>query len=108
MARIDSFIINSRITKGVSDYVVIYDITENKERSKVDKLLKGYGFRIQKSVFECRLNRRLKAELTDRIEKLNLQTGFIKIYRMEYHSQKMVFGEKAIPSKDEQGAVFIV
>lgn len=63
MARIDKFIINSRIIKGVSDYVVIYDITSDSERYIVDKLLKGYGFRIQKSVFECRMNKKLKADL---------------------------------------------
>ena len=38
--------------KGIADYAVVYDISSDKEREKVDKLLKGYGFRIQKSVFE--------------------------------------------------------
>jgi len=108
MARIDKFIINSRIIKGVSDYVVIYDITSDSERYKVDKLLKGYGFRIQKSVFECRMNKKLKADLIKSIEKLDIKTGFIKIYRREYSSKKLVFGNKITQSKDEQGDVFIV
>jgi len=45
--------------------IVAYDIVENKRRTHVMKTLKGYGFHVQKSVFECYLNerqlRRLKA-----------------------------------------------
>ncbi len=34
-------------------YLICFDITENRIRSKVVKLLKGHGRRVQKSVFEC-------------------------------------------------------
>jgi CRISPR-associated protein Cas2 len=35
-------------------YVIIsYDITDNKLRNKIAKLLEKYGFRVQKSVFEA-------------------------------------------------------
>lgn len=44
--------------KGISDYTVVYDITAHRERRKVEKTLKDFGFRIQKSVFECRMNKR--------------------------------------------------
>ena len=53
--------------RGVSDYAVVYDITSDTERGKVDKVLKGFGFRIQKSVFECRLNKRGRNELIGRV-----------------------------------------
>ena len=46
-----------------SEYLIVYDITKDRERTKVQKILEGYGFRIQKSVFECLLSRRLKREL---------------------------------------------
>ena len=36
-------------------WVVAYDSPNNKRRRKVAKLLEGYGERIQRSVFECRL-----------------------------------------------------
>ncbi|MBN2694673.1 CRISPR-associated endonuclease Cas2 [bacterium] len=71
--------------RGVGDYVVIYDITCDKERYRVDKILKGFGFRIQKSVFECTLTKNLKNQLITQLKKLNVVTGFIKIYRCEYH-----------------------
>jgi len=33
------------------------DVTDNKNRTKLHKLLKGYGLPIQYSVFECQLNK---------------------------------------------------
>lgn len=37
-------------------YVISYDIESNKIRTKLAKLLEGYGVRIQYSVFECNLS----------------------------------------------------
>ena len=34
-------------------YLVCYDISDDRARYRVVKALKGYGTRIQKSVFEC-------------------------------------------------------
>lgn len=48
---------------SVSDYAVVYDIASDAERSRVDKTLKSFGFRVQKSVFECRLTKKGKEEL---------------------------------------------
>lgn len=36
-------------------WVIAYDIPSNKRRRKFAKVLEGYGIRLQKSVFECRL-----------------------------------------------------
>ena len=35
--------------------VVSYDISDDKRRRKVAKIMEGYGFRVQYSVFECDL-----------------------------------------------------
>ena len=80
--------------KGIADYAVVYDISDKAERTKVDKVLKGFGFRIQKSVFECRLDKKGKSELITKLERLNLKTGFVKIYRLEYSSQNNIIGLK--------------
>ena len=49
-------------------YLVCYDVRDDRRLRQVAKHLKGYGERIQLSVFRCRLNRRgierLKWELT--------------------------------------------
>lgn len=36
--------------------LVVYDISNNKRRTKLSKFLEGYGRRTQLSVFECFLN----------------------------------------------------
>ena len=93
--------------RGVGDYAVVYDITSDRERGKVDKLLKGFGFRVQKSVFECRLDRKGKAELIAGLDRLGIKTGFVKVYKLEYSSKQEVIGEKKEDDIDE-GPAFIV
>ena len=39
-------------------YTVAYDITDDKRRNRVAKILKDFGTRIQYSVFECNTDRR--------------------------------------------------
>lgn len=34
-------------------FLVCFDIVDNRDRYRVVKILKGYGIRVQKSVFEC-------------------------------------------------------
>jgi len=65
------------------------------------------GFRIQKSVFECRMDRRAKKELIEKLKKLNLKTGFVKIYRLEYSWKNCVVGEQKRKNIDDEPA-FIV
>lgn len=93
--------------KGISDYAVVYDITANGERRKVEKVLKGFGFRIQKSVFECRMDRRSKDDLIRKLESLEIKTGFVKIYRLEYSWKDFVIGEQKKKNIDDEPA-FVV
>ena len=52
-------------------YIICYDISDNRIRYRVVKALKGYGRRIQKSVFECPcLSEKQLLELKDRLETL--------------------------------------
>jgi len=92
--------------RSASDYLVVYDISSDDERNRVDSLLKGYGFRIQKSVFECRLTRAMRSELTQRLETMSVQTGFIRIYRVD-HSARIINIGTDVPGKDD-GYAFIV
>lgn len=93
--------------KGISDYAVVYDITSDTERARVDKVLKDFGFRVQKSVFECRLNKKGKEDLIERLKRLNIKTGFIKVYRLEYSFKSPIIGEKKKRDIDG-GHAFIV
>lgn len=93
--------------RGVGDYAVVYDISSDRERAKIDKLLKGFGFRIQKSVFECRLDRKGKEELIKRLERLSLKTGFVKVYKLEYQSRSLVIGVHTRKDPDAEAAFII-
>ena len=93
--------------KGVADYAVVYDITSDAERGKVDRVLKGFGFRIQKSVFECRMNKKGRDELIEKLNKLQIKTGFIKVYRLEYTSKNTIIGQKKKKDLDS-GHAFII
>jgi len=37
-------------------YLIIYDVTDDRRRGRVFKILRGYGDHLQFSVFECQLN----------------------------------------------------
>ena len=76
-------------------YVISYDITENRSRYRVMKLLKGCGFHVQKSVFECILSEK---QLTTLLKKLTRyvdeETDSIRVYRLcgECEKQAQVIG----------------
>ena len=93
--------------RGIADYAVVYDISSNSERRKIEKILKDYGFRIQKSVFECRLNKRMKSELMERLEGLDISTGFVKIYKQEYSWKDCLIGKPKKRSIDNDNAFVI-
>ena len=50
--------------------VVTYDISEDKRRTKIHKVLKSYGQWMQFSVFECALTATEYARLRNRLNKL--------------------------------------
>jgi len=48
-------------------WLICYDMTDNRRRYRIDRILKGYGRRVQKSVFECHLERPRRRELERRL-----------------------------------------
>jgi CRISPR-associated protein Cas2 len=50
--------------------VITYDISEDKRRTKIHKVLKSYGQWMQFSVFECDLTEMQYARLRSRLSKL--------------------------------------
>jgi len=51
-------------------YLIAYDITNDSLRNQVYKYLSGWGRRVQKSVFECKLDRDEIKEVTAQLRKL--------------------------------------
>ena len=100
------------------NYIFAYDISLNTERNKVDKVLKEYGFRVQKSVFECMLSEADvqksvfecmlseadRDKLIKRLHELDLKSGFVKVYKQEYNFKAVVAGDA--PEMYETGGAY--
>ena len=65
------------------NYIVTYDIRDEKRLRKVFRICKGYGVHLQYSVFECDLTNAEKAEMEARLREVmhldNDQTLFIDL-----------------------------
>ncbi len=93
-------------------YIVSYDISNDKLRNKIAKLLEGYGRRVQYSVFECEISgkhfQRLRGELAE------LMTGSedagIRIYTLCGKCEKkiLIIGEDAAHQEETEEDVFII
>lgn len=63
--------------------LVTYDISDDKVRLKSDKCLKGYLYRVQRSVFEGVLTENSFNELLYRLQKFTLsEHDSLRIYRI--------------------------
>ncbi len=64
-------------------YVVAFDISDDRIRYRAVKILKAFGYRVQKSVFECPdLTEKRFLTLKDRLEALiDFTTDSVRYYR---------------------------
>ena len=61
--------------------LVVYDIPDNKRRTKLSNFLEGYGRRFQYSVFECYLNLSQMQELYEKVQKkVNPEEDNVRFY----------------------------
>jgi len=77
---------------GPSRYVIAYDLSDDRERLRVAKVLEGFGERVQGSVFECLLDKPAKGRLAAKLRDLELATGFVSLYRLTEHSRPVDIG----------------
>ncbi|MBN1920790.1 MAG: CRISPR-associated endonuclease Cas2 [Anaerolineae bacterium] len=63
--------------------IIAYDIPDTKRRTKVMKLLEGYGAHVQESVFECDLEPAKYQELRKRLHRLlKLEQDNLRCYHL--------------------------
>lgn len=63
--------------------LVIYDISSNKKRAKLAKVLESFGFRVQKSAFEAVMTTPEYTKLIKRIDRLiDEEDDYVRIYRL--------------------------
>ena len=64
--------------------IISYDVVDDRRRTKVLKLLKGYGSRVQYSVFECDLEPAAFEQLGRKLAALiDLNTDSVRCYRLD-------------------------
>ncbi|MGI6450492.1 MAG: CRISPR-associated endonuclease Cas2 [Desulfitobacteriia bacterium] len=73
--------------------VVIYDIMDNKRRNKLVKYLKGFGFRVQRSAFECIIDKNKYQKLVDGIPKYLAKEDLLRIYRLAGYADVKMWGQ---------------
>lgn len=65
-------------------YVVAYDVSSDARRARIERICKGYGRRVQYSVFECLLDELGRDQLERRlVELLDLDTDRLAIYHVD-------------------------
>jgi CRISPR-associated protein Cas2 len=69
------------MTAVVTRYVVAYDVTSDRRRSRLAKCLQGYGRRVQSSVFEMAVSRALFDKLLNELPThLDATTDVVAVY----------------------------
>ncbi len=62
--------------------VICYDIADDKRRRRVDKVLSGYGVRVQESVFEADLHEKHYLEVRRKLKKeIDENEDNVRFYR---------------------------
>lgn len=85
--------------------LIIYDITNNKRRYRMVKLLKGYGIRVQRSAFECILTTKKYEKLIKEIEKLFNEEDLIRTYKLDSTIEIRSWGD--IGKMEEEDVIII-
>ena len=73
--------------------LVIYDIVDNKVRTKFSKFLDGYGTRIQKSAYEIKTTKKKYNELLITIPRYCSAADSIRVYRLTSRSEVAKWGK---------------
>ncbi|MGN0241161.1 MAG: CRISPR-associated endonuclease Cas2 [Candidatus Weimeria sp.] len=82
--------------------LIIYDIVDNKKRTKFAKLMEGFGIRVQKSAFEAKLTARQYQKLLHSIPPYCSNEDTVRVYKIIGKSQVTTFGIKNYePEEDD-------
>ncbi len=81
--------------------VVCYDISDNKRRYKMVKLLEQYLFRVQRSVFEAMLTPQKTKQLKDELARFAKDGDNIRIYKINGSGDVTVYGSAEMLEDEE-------
>ncbi len=85
-------------------HLVSYDIPDDRRRTKLAKVLKDFGDRVQYSVFECILDKELLDRMTARIKKVIAEEeDSVRIYTLCADCEKgvTVIGQGEVSQEED-------
>lgn len=72
-------------------YIVSYDITDTRRRTKLAKTLEDFGDRVQYSVFECILDSNLLNKMVARIKRIVLEKDdSVRVYTICANCERVI------------------
>lgn len=74
-------------------YAVVYDLSDDRERRRVEKLLCGWGHRLQKSVFTVVTPRAGAQRLLRQLEALKIVSGSVILLRLQTQVRTITIGQ---------------
>lgn len=72
--------------------LVIYDIVDDKRRNKFVKFVSSYGFRVQKSAFEGKLDKLLYRRLIEGIPSRIKMEDNVRVYKLSSNGEVLSWG----------------
>ncbi len=72
--------------------LLIYDIVDDKKRTKFAKYMESYGIRVQKSAFELRLNNKKLKQMIEGIDKYVSSEDSVKLYKIHNNDDVKCWG----------------
>jgi CRISPR-associated protein Cas2 len=89
-------------------YIVVYDIPNDNRRTKVAKILEGYGNRVQLSVFECDITDSLLKELKKKLKKkVHENEDSVRFYAISHHTRGQIDVWNGPPVSEPPNSVII-
>lgn len=83
--------------------IVFYDVSDNKIRNKIVKVLEEYGIRMQKSVFQCQINMKNYIQMKIKLGGISKYEKEVSIVIAEIENTSKVYylnGKEAFNIKD--------
>ncbi len=89
--------------------VVTYDIKTPKRLNKIAKIMKSFGERVQKSVFECELDELMARSMKEKIAEIIQPVDSVRIYFLCESCKSKIekFGENHPDLAQDEDFIFI-
>lgn len=87
---------------------VCYDVSSHRLRRQVVKILEAFGQRVQRSVFECRIEEKDYAELRRRLSQVKLKEGdLVRYYNLCRTCQGRIEFTGGLPPRQAESHVVV-